>query len=96
MLSNLLKNGGKCIEKCNFYIKYFDQMKCSADWPYQNTHIIFFFGLIIIETGRDKTIKMTCVPSEDSDQPGHQSSLIRLHCPPEGLTGSLDIHKAHM
>ena len=26
----------------------------------------------------DKTIKMTCVPSEDSDQPGHPPSLIRV------------------
>ena len=25
-----------------------------------------------------KTNKMTCAPSEDSDQPGHQSSLIRV------------------
>ena len=28
----------------------------------------------------DKTNKMTCVPSEDSDQPGHPPSLISLHC----------------
>ena len=26
----------------------------------------------------DKTIKMACVPSEDSDQPGHLPSLIRV------------------
>ena len=28
----------------------------------------------------DKTNKMICVPSEDSDQPGHLPSLISLHC----------------
>ena len=34
ILSNLLENGGKCIEKCNFYVKYFDKIKCYADRPY--------------------------------------------------------------
>ena len=34
MLSNLLENGGKFIDKCNFYIKYFDKIKCYADRPY--------------------------------------------------------------
>ena len=34
MLSNLRENGGKCIEKCDFYIKYFDKIKCYADRPY--------------------------------------------------------------
>ena len=32
----------------------------------------------IIEPPHDKTNKMACVPSEDSDQPGHPSSLIRV------------------
>ena len=30
------------------------------------------------ESPRGKTNKMTCAPSEDSDQPGHPSSLIRV------------------
>ena len=30
------------------------------------------------EPHRDKTKKMACVPSEDSDQPGHPTSLIRV------------------
>ena len=34
MLSNLRKNRGKCIEKCNFYIKCFNKIKCYADRPY--------------------------------------------------------------
>ena len=29
------------------------------------------------ELPHDKTNKMTCVPSEDSDQPGHPPNLIR-------------------
>ena len=31
-----------------------------------------------IEPHHDKTNKITCVPSEDSDQPGHLPSLISL------------------
>ena len=34
ILSNLLENWGKCIKKCNFYVKYFDKIKCYADRPY--------------------------------------------------------------
>ena len=30
------------------------------------------------EPPHDKTSKMTCEPSEDSDQPGHLPSLIRV------------------
>ena len=32
----------------------------------------------IFEPPRDKTNIMTCAPSEDSDQPGHPPSLIRV------------------
>ena len=32
------------------------------------------------ELPHDKTNKMTCVPREDSDQPGHLLSLISFHC----------------
>ena len=32
----------------------------------------------IIEPSHDKTNKMICAPSEDSDQPGHPPSLIRV------------------
>ena len=30
----MLENGGKCSGKCNFYIKYFDEIICYADRPY--------------------------------------------------------------
>ena len=33
---------------------------------------------LIFEPQRDKTNKMTCAPSKDSDQPGHPPSLIRI------------------
>ena len=48
----LRKNGGKFIEKCNFYTKYFDKIKCYADRPYlvfselkPETHIYFYLAL---------------------------------------------------
>ena len=34
--------------------------------------------LIKFEPQHDKTNKMTCAPSEDSDQPGHSPGLIRV------------------
>ena len=37
-----------------------------------------FLLLIQYEPHRDKTNKMACAPSEDSDQPGHPPSLIRV------------------
>ena len=41
----------------------------------------FYFVLLLLplmsnEPPRDKTNKVACVPSEDSDQPGHPPSLI--------------------
>ena len=33
--------------------------------------------LVITEPPHDKTNKMICAPSEDSDQPGHPPNLIR-------------------
>ena len=35
-------------------------------------------SLTLNEPVHDKTNKMTCAPSEDSDQPGHPPSLIRV------------------
>ena len=55
MLSNLLENGEKCIEKCNFCIKYFGKIKCYAHRPYlvfselkPGTHIWFFLCLSLV------------------------------------------------
>ena len=44
-----------------------------------------------LEKPYDKTNKMACAPSEDSDQPGHPPSLISLRCPHEGTLGSVPI-----
>ena len=40
--------------------------------------------LIKIELHHDKTNKMACAPSEDSDQPGHLPLLISLSCARNG------------
>ena len=47
--------------------------------------LFYYFTLIqlilfssLYEPPHDKTNKMACAPSEDSDQPGHPSSLIRV------------------
>ena len=39
----------------------------------------------VVEPPRDKTNKMICAPSEDSDQPGHLPSLISLRCALKGV-----------
>ena len=39
------------------------------------------------EPPHDKTNKMACAPSEDSDQPGRLPSLISLHCRHEETLG---------
>ena len=44
------------------------------------------------ESAYDKTYKMACALSEDSDQPGHPPSLISLLCPHEESWGSSAIH----
>ena len=43
---------------------------------YSEMHVLSL--LIQFEPHRDKTNKMACAPSEDSDQPGHLPSLIRV------------------
>ena len=47
--------------------------------------LIYFFLIMLtvnytgtFEPPRDKTNKLTCAPFEDSDQPGHLPSLIRV------------------
>ena len=41
----------------------------------------------IFELPHNKTNKMTCAPSEDSDQLGHPSNLLSLLCPHEKALG---------
>ena len=40
-----------------------------------------------LEQQHDKSNKMTCAPSKDSNQPGHPPSLISLRCPHEEALG---------
>ena len=72
-LINLLKDINK-----KLWFSYYSAMnlftKCKSDG-------------IIYEPAHDKTNKMTCVPSKDSDQSGHPLSLISLRCPHEDSLG---------
>ena len=54
-----------------FYAKWSNMMKCICA-AYLDSRKKHF------EPPHDKTNKMTFVPSEDSDQPGHPPSLIRV------------------
>ena len=54
----------------------------------------YFHHLNKNEPRHDKTIKMACAPSKDSDQPRHPPSLIRVFAVRRPF-GSLAIHWAH-
>ena len=51
---------------------------CSKPHIYHWRLTVMFAYLTIIEPHRDKTNKMACAPSEDSDQPGHPPSVSRV------------------
>ena len=53
--------------------KTFQMLNCAM---YLSFHS--FQSNIVFEPHRDKTKKMACAPSEDSDQPWHSPSLIRV------------------
>ena len=73
----------KCKEKWNFYIKYFDKIKCYLVFSELKHTYIFFWPKYAkyaekqSEPPHDNTNKMACVPSEASDQP--DQSLRCLH-----------------
>ena len=54
-----------------------------ADQTGSMNKMICSFVVHIFRPPHDKTNKMVCAPSEDSDQPGHPPSLISLRCPHE-------------
>ena len=70
------------------------EIKCAQNLPISEVIVVrmhFFESLLRLasfytyfkqveefEPHRDKTNKMACAPSEDSDQPGHPPSLIRV------------------
>ena len=50
----------------------------SASASAQSDQDLFSVTQSLFESPHDKANKMSCVPSEDSDQPGHSPSLIRV------------------
>ena len=77
MLSNIPTNN-------IYYLKIAGSSKSiySQDYFDGNFSKEVVFGLegehFTFEPQQDETSKMTCAPSEDSDQPGHPPSLIRV------------------
>ena len=65
-----------------------EQAGLSLNWS-QTPKACFVVTWLIYEPPHDKTNKMTCAPSEDSDQPGHQPSLISLGINPVWSESSL-------
>ena len=51
--------------------------------------------LVLFERPHDKTNKMACAPSKDSDQPGHPSSLVRVFTVRMKKPWVLSYHWAH-
>ena len=65
-------------EKKGYYCRYCKKL-FSVPW-YLRDHEIIHTGEKPYEPPHDKSNKMTCVSSEDSDQPVRPTTRIRLHC----------------
>ena len=75
------RGSGRC-----FCIMFLPMAFCWFDWCFHGGHLTvtgalrlvlqtFYHDLLPFEPPHDKTNKMTCAPSENSDQPGHSLSL---------------------
>ena len=51
-------------------------IQMSESWPWASC--LTETSYTLLEPAHDKTYKMACAPSEDSDHPGHPPSLIRI------------------
>ena len=50
-----------------------------SDWPTHQSSLVMATKIMEpYKPAHDKTNKMACAPSKDSDQPGHPPSLIRV------------------
>ena len=67
---------------CTFVVRIWHKTRFRMTWPNPFTPGGLFYpcslALSPYEPPHYKTNKMACVPSEDSDQPGHPPSLIRV------------------
>ena len=67
----------------NFQVSLMNKLSLTVSAVFQFCKFPVFlmdpiFRLYTTEPQNDKTNKMACAPSEDSDQPGHPPSLIRV------------------
>ena len=64
---------------CRFWNNAYTRLIMYMQIRYNAIHNGFWSGFNMkIDPRHDKTNKMICAPSEDSDQPGHPPSLIRV------------------
>ena len=66
------------MHECSLRVQ--DMQLIDKSWFVVHDIILNFYQKWYLKTEHDKTNKITCVPSEDSDQPGHPPSLIGLCC----------------
>ena len=72
-----------CIQRFTVWLSRSKEKMSYSCYAGGVTLIICKTFCIIYEPEHNKTNKMTCAPSEDSDQPRHPPSLISLCCPTE-------------
>ena len=70
------KSHGRESAKMTIFNRLFKQ-SCVRSKSYDNLHRGDVWKFIWFDLPHDKTNKMACAPSEESDQPGHLPSLIR-------------------
>ena len=61
----------------SIFLMSFECLKSSMNYVLMISYHNFLWWLVF-EPPHDKTNKMACAPSKDSDQPGHPPSLIRV------------------
>ena len=66
-----------------------NEVRDSDYHPRPSEGYLWRLGKFTFDPQHDKTNKMICAPSDDSDQPGHPPSMISLHC---ALNGKLRTH----
>ena len=70
----------KCLmqEYTTFYTMYESELCRYQLLHSRSSQLHVWLTFKLFEPPHDKTSKMACAPSEDSDQPGHPPSLIRV------------------
>ena len=65
-------------DSCTGFMLYAWIVDIDIETSFPSTRVFISLKKTKYEPAHDKTYKMACAPSEDSDQPGHPPSLIRV------------------